>query len=421
MIIPLPSVVRPALTSALPRRRSLRDRPCQASARHYAHARATRSASLTFLPLQHLHRRNHAALAPVLARRQFACVAPHQLTPESFAPTQLRSSLARSAPARVPHIILYRMPPLVPFHIRALPAPRRRSPSSYRDRLFCLRRPSPAPVHAIHYCAEPLSSACLHSPRALRSHAFSQLPLWLLRRRAHTPGARYGRQCRAPSLWRRPNAWRPARPPAPRVPPVAAARTPPRQPRRTPPALGHHHPAYCLGRGRLPHAPRTAAAQPRARGPLASAAAQHQRRLLLVPLPRAAPRLAAAASLRALQCLRAARPRRLALPHTKPSRRSRSCDRPPEPRRNPRAPVRQLRTCAGPARRRSCVLPCRPRETRGREEQEIRAPPVEDKKEQREEKQRRKGTRISQGPLHNFRKLQGPVCKTKFPVDLKPK
>jgi hypothetical protein len=67
------------------------------------------------------------------------------------------------------------------------------------------------------------------------------------------------------------------------------------------------------------------------------------------------------------------------------------------------------------------VLPCRPRETRGREEQEIRVPPVEDKKEQREEKQRRKGTRISQGPLRNFRKLQGPVCKTKFPVDLKPK
>jgi hypothetical protein len=46
---------------------------------------------------------------------------------------------------------------------------------------------------------------------------------------------------------------------------------------------------------------------------------------------------------------------------------------------------------------------------------------VEDKKEQREEKQRRKGTRISQGPLRNFQKLQGPVCKTKFPVDLKPK
>jgi hypothetical protein len=46
-----------------------------------------------------LHRRNHAAPAPVLARRQFACVAPHQLMPEPFAPTQLRSSLVRSAPA----------------------------------------------------------------------------------------------------------------------------------------------------------------------------------------------------------------------------------------------------------------------------------------------------------------------------------
>jgi hypothetical protein len=48
-------------------------------------------------------------------------------------------------------------------------------------------------------------------------------------------------------------------------------------------------------------------------------------------------------------------------------------------------------------------------------------PPVKDKAEQREEKQRRKGTRISQGPLRNFRKLQGLFCKTKFPIDLKPK
>jgi hypothetical protein len=39
---------------------------------------------------------------------------------------------------------------------------------------------------------------------------------------------------------------------------------------------------------------------------------------------------------------------------------------------------------------------------RKRSREKIRAPPVEDKKEQREEKQRRKGTRISQGPLRNF-------------------
>jgi hypothetical protein len=44
-----------------------------------------------------------------------------------------------------------------------------RSPSSYRGRLFCLRRPSPAPVHTTHHCAEPLPSARLHLPRALRS------------------------------------------------------------------------------------------------------------------------------------------------------------------------------------------------------------------------------------------------------------
>jgi hypothetical protein len=39
---------------------------------------------------------------------------------------------------------------------------------------------------------------------------------------------------------------------------------------------------------------------------------------------------------------------------------------------------------------------------------------------EREEEQRRKGNRISQGPLRKYRKLQGPDCKTKFPVDLKP-
>jgi hypothetical protein len=40
---------------------------------------------------------------------------------------------------------------------------------------------------------------------------------------------------------------------------------------------------------------------------------------------------------------------------------------------------------------------------------------------QREKEQRRKGNRISQGPLRKYRKLQGPDCKTKFPVDLNPK
>jgi hypothetical protein len=33
--------------------------------------------------------------------------------------------------------------------------------------------------------------------------------------------------------------------------------------------------------------------------------------------------------------------------------------------------------------------------------------------------QRRRGKEISQGLMRNFRKLQGLVCKAKFPVDLK--
>jgi hypothetical protein len=64
------------------------------------HSRSCRSSTCTDSSARELlRRRNHAAPAPVLARRQFACVAPHQLMPEPFAPTQLRSSLVRSAPA----------------------------------------------------------------------------------------------------------------------------------------------------------------------------------------------------------------------------------------------------------------------------------------------------------------------------------
>jgi hypothetical protein len=38
----------------------------------------------------------------------------------------------------------------------------------------------------------------------------------------------------------------------------------------------------------------------------------------------------------------------------------------------------------------------------------------------REEKQRRRMNRFPQGLMRNFRKLQGPFCKAKFPIDLKP-
>jgi hypothetical protein len=43
------------------------------------------------------------------------------------------------------------------------------------------------------------------------------------------------------------------------------------------------------------------------------------------------------------------------------------------------------------------------------------------KTRQGEEKQRKREVEFSQGLMRNFRKLQGPVCKTKFPVDLKHK
>jgi hypothetical protein len=47
----------------------------------------------------------------------------------------------------------------------------------------------------------------------------------------------------------------------------------------------------------------------------------------------------------------------------------------------------------------------------------------ERKKQRRQDKveERRKTDRIPQGLIRNYRKLQGPVCKTKFSIDLKPK
>jgi hypothetical protein len=238
MIILLSPVVRPALTSALPRRRSLRDRPCQgtvvrdllalrvglsqSATPHFRPrtpepraflARITllltrlkppctsllapgRSPPLKFCSCTHtptppasvpcllrppntctpcqllrvttrtlapparrrsrpcrsntctgssahelLHRRNHAAPAPVLARRQFACVAPHQLMPEPFASTQLRSSLLRSAPAHpfllcrpapalsAPHAAVRLLGPPTPARCAAHPAPSVHTPA----------------------------------------------------------------------------------------------------------------------------------------------------------------------------------------------------------------------------------------------------------------------------------------------------
>jgi hypothetical protein len=35
-------------------------------------------------------------------------------------------------------------------------------------------------------------------------------------------------------------------------------------------------------------------------------------------------------------------------------------------------------------------------------------------------REQRRGNGFPQGPIRKYRKLQGPVCKTKFSVDLKP-
>jgi hypothetical protein len=41
-------------------------------------------------------------------------------------------------------------------------------------------------------------------------------------------------------------------------------------------------------------------------------------------------------------------------------------------------------------------------------------------KRQDKEEERRRTDGLSQGPKRNFRKLQGLVCKAKFPINLKP-
>jgi hypothetical protein len=104
-----------------------------------------------------LHRQNHAAPAPVLARRQFACIASHKLMPEPFAPTQLRSSLVRSTPAH-------------PFLLC------RPAPALSLSRLNCCTRPAPMLLHLpIPSCpcsAHHRAPARVHAPVCL--HALHQ-------------------------------------------------------------------------------------------------------------------------------------------------------------------------------------------------------------------------------------------------------
>jgi hypothetical protein len=102
----------------------------------------------------------------------------------------------------------------------------------------------------------------------------------------------------------------------------------------------------------------------------------------------------------------------------------------PEPRRRPPGATHAAgsRACPAPSRAaappacccRELLLLAEERKGKSRERKKMQ-PPVKDKVEQREEKQRRKGTRIFQELIRKIRELQGPVCKTKFSIDLKPK
>jgi hypothetical protein len=57
---------------------------------------------------------------------------------------------------------------------------------------------------------------------------------------------------------------------------------------------------------------------------------------------------------------------------------------------------------------------------RSRERKRWAAGKIKQEEHQDKGEQRGRTSGILQGHIHNFRNLQGPVRKTKFPVDLKP-
>jgi hypothetical protein len=107
MIIPLPSVVRPALTSALPRRRSLRDRPCQGTAvRDLVALRVglSRSATSLFRPRTPEPRAFLARIALLLTCLKPPCTS--LLTPGRSPPLKFCScTYTPTPPASVPCLL----------------------------------------------------------------------------------------------------------------------------------------------------------------------------------------------------------------------------------------------------------------------------------------------------------------------------
>jgi hypothetical protein len=72
------------------------------------------------------------------------------------------------------------------------------------------------------------------------------------------------------------------------------------------------------------------------------------------------------------------------------------------------------------------LIPCRPRAAEGGWKERERRPWRKERRRQgrdkaeKEEEQRIKGIRTSQGLMRNFRKLQGLACKAKFSINIKP-
>jgi hypothetical protein len=137
-----------------------------------------------------------AAPAPVLARCQFACVAPHQLMPEPFAPTQLRSSLVRSAPAHP--FLLCRPAPALSLVPQLLHSPGVHAPAPANSER---QNRTAASVHSPPRQSLAAHAPALARPATSRSAACAPGPLaWTalcLRARTTAAAARAGPACRA--------------------------------------------------------------------------------------------------------------------------------------------------------------------------------------------------------------------------------
>jgi hypothetical protein len=150
MIILLPPVVRPALTSALPRRRSLRDRPCQGTAvRDLVPLRASRSRAATppLRPRTSEPRASVARIALLLSRLKPPCTS--LLAPGRSPPLESCSCThTPTPPASVPRLL---RPPNTCTHCqlpldtaRTLAPPARRRSRSCRSSTCQSRAPEPS-------------------------------------------------------------------------------------------------------------------------------------------------------------------------------------------------------------------------------------------------------------------------------------